>query len=558
MSNSLVLPLSAQNQLGAVMTPPISAADLDALMLHLLRDRSVLAEARRLLKVENFDPINEPHYALLWDAVGELLEGYGNFTYESLLHAIHGRLARDPGCMHLDLQAQLLRPDMDGLLYWCMHIDQNELHSNYARDILRRFLRERIIIQPLQMMIRQGDGRTYSRDFMEFLSSAQQMHQQIEAVRELPMAAVLPQRGSLLPPPQEYHPTGLGFCDRYIKGQRKGDCNGMLGVFGSGKTTWGMQLAVSNARRYYQEYMERGGTFEVSVFLSFEEPEKKVLPRLWANACKIRRDKCESLTDWNLLTTAANMEEYERKLFGGINDPNVIQLGEADRWDEAFRWVNTTLVLFDMSGSEKFPYAGAGYVDEVVALLEQLTQTRNCRIGSVVVDYAGLMCKRYMQSNNIAEERLRYYLGGLGDQMRRRVAEQFDATVWLLHQFNAEQNKRAPTALLHHSDSAEARNFAENLATCGCLGVMDPVTGCILLNWSKVRYNRNGDIPMPTLQIDGQFCQMVDVSNRFIPDRATHRFIDPVTAHTIMGRTGPVSNGPPGRSQLDGMGDVSV
>jgi hypothetical protein len=135
----------------------------------------------------------------------------------------------------------------------------------------------------------------------------------------------------------------------------------------------------------------------------------------------------------------------------------------------------------------------------------------------------------------------------LGDSLRRTVAEKHQATVWLLHQFNGDQNKRSPTVLLHHSDAAESKAFAENLAACGCLGVEDKSTGCRLLNWSKVRYYNDRSQSAPTLQINGMFGGMTDVSNRFTPDANTRTFIDPHSRSTLEGDSPPpIRRGPPG------------
>jgi hypothetical protein len=150
----------------------------------------------------------------------------------------------------------------------------------------------------------------------------------IGALRTIPIAAPLPARGTPLSPPPVYVSTGLTFVNNFTHGQRRGDANGVLGVYGGGKTTLGLQLAVESARLAHTE-----GNRELSVFLSYEEPESKVQPRVWANACNIRKSKVEQLMqtgNWNQLTTQANLDHYELEV--GRRDGNV--LSESQRWDE--------------------------------------------------------------------------------------------------------------------------------------------------------------------------------------------------------------------------------
>ncbi len=540
-------PMVVARQIAEPDEQPITVAELDTMFLHLLRCPAVFSEAVTMLNSSHFERTVEPHYMILWSAMCELHQLYGQYTYETLVTTIVSRLQADPSCMLDRDRDALLRSDSEGIIWSSLRCPEQELIPDFGRDLLRKFLRERAVVRPLKAIMNRNAGPGYIQSFAEVLRAANDDIQRIETLRQAPISGVMPRRGDPLPPPIEYTPTGIGFIDTFIRGQRVGDCNGILGVFGSGKTTLGIQLAVQNGRNYYKEHQETGKRPKISVFLSYEEPETKVQPRVWSNAAMLPRDKVENLR-WEDLTTQANLAQYEIQLAGDAARDGGYVHSESERWDITCNWLNTSFVLFDMSGSEKYPAAGSGYVDEVVAGLERIARERNADIGSVVIDYAGIMAKRHMQLKNISEDKLRHYIGGLGDALRRRVAEHFQATTWLLHQFNPEQNKRSPTTLLHHMDASESKSFAENLAVCGCLGTKDEATGCILMNWSKVRYYVNRSQSKPTLQIDGRFCRMIDVSDRFVPDAISRTFTDPNSMTNIEGtQRGPVSQGPPGR-----------
>lgn len=533
---------------------PFNQAELDLLFIYIMRMPAIFNEAKAHLRPEYFDAV-EAQYAVFWATVVDLEAQYHHVTYEMVAAEIQRRTASSHA-LSADVVYQVIREDREGLAYSVMlHPLTEQLSSDHARDLLRRFLHERTVARPITRIMSQSRGGSYPRNVMQLIDQASAQFRRIDAIRNVPIGGLMPQRGSPLPAPMQYTPTGLSFVDPYIKGQRKGDANGILGVFGSGKTTFGVQLALENAQNSYNAYLtgqaERPG---LNVFLSYEEPESKVNKRLWAYAARIRRDKLETLQDWNQLTTPANIEPYERELSAAGVDGVIYS--ESERWDMAMPWYNSSFRLFDMSGSENFPAAGSGGVAEIVAMLSRLVEETGQPINSIVADYAGLICRRQMQTNNVSEEKTRFHLQSIGDDFRRQIAERFQCTAWLLHQFNGDQNKRSPTTLLHHSDASESKAFAENLAVCGCLGVEDKSTGCRLLNWSKVRYFQDRSQSAPTLQIDGRFGSMVDVSNRYVPDPGTSTFVDPQSRHTLEGDTvaAPrrVGRGPVGLRAIDG------
>jgi hypothetical protein len=96
---------------------------------------------------------------------------------------------------------------------------------------------------------------------------------------------------------------------------------------------------------------------------------------------------------------------------------------------------------------------------------------------------------------------------------------------------------------MHHSDAAEARNFAEHMAVCGCLGVVDHNSGCLRLNWSKVRYFRDPSRTPPILRFDADFCRMVDVSTQFVAARAVHGIVDVDWFRSVVSRVSDAGNG---------------
>ena len=179
-----------------------------------------------------------------------------------------------------------------------------------------------------------------------------------------------------------------------------------------------------------------------------------------------------------------------------------------------------------MSGSEQFPNAGSGYVDEIVSVLEGIKILNN-EYGyfSVIIDFAGLACERYLHAAGLEDGQLRHLLKGFGDRCRREISERYRCTTWIMHQIAPSNATKSPTQPLHHSMAAESRAFAEYLAICGCLGVPDPKTGCRLLNLSKTRYARMETVEPVTLRINDLFARFENVGDAFKVDTVGRAFV---------------------------------
>lgn len=527
---------------------PVSDEEIFFMFANILNDPALFADARRLLRPDYFDLITEPHYRIFWVTVLQFMSRYSVPHYHGLQLALREQLRLDPMALSAALQERLLAESQYGLLYYCAFLPADQRLPRYGRDILQRLLQERAVLYPFRDAVSQGGSGSYLSQFNELLDAVNAQTSMIATLQQRPLQPTMPQRGEPLPAPIALTPTGVDFIDSFIRGQRVGDCNGILGVFGSGKTTLAIQLSVANAKSFFTAGMAQNQPGKISVLVSYEEPKEKLIRRVWSNACQIRYSKMENLTDWSELSTQDTLEDYERRLCGPAA-PGSLILSETERWDLTSHWLNQCFHLIDMSGGEDNPGAGCGYVDELASALERIRLETGRQIGAVHIDYAKLMCERYMQATGEKNDAIRHYIGQLGDQLRRKIGDHFGCTVWLFHQFAGDQSKRSPTHLMHHMDASESKSFAEHLACCGCLGVMDKTTGCVLFNWSKNRYNANHGRAMPVLQIDGEFRRLVDVSHRYVPDAQTHRFIDPSTRYMIQGHhetSNPVSNGPEG------------
>ena len=157
----------------------INDDDLDFLFLHLLRVPSLFLEAQQHLRVDLFEQTTEPHYAVLWVTAKEQYEQYGRFTYESLSNGIMNHTRAIPDLMTTSMQTELLQPDLSGIIYSCMQVAEQELMPDLARETLRKFLRERLVIHPMRAILNQANGQAYLQDITSVLRTA---NEQIAAI----------------------------------------------------------------------------------------------------------------------------------------------------------------------------------------------------------------------------------------------------------------------------------------------------------------------------------------------------------------------------------------
>ncbi len=510
----------------------IGDADLTCLFIHLMRCRQLFLEGRQLIAVNLFDRVREPHWAVLWATLLDLDTQFSGWTYESIAHAISVRQRQDPSAMPAPYWDALMRSDDQGIVHSTFSVRVEDLMPEYGRELLRKFLQERTVIQPLTRHLRQN-GDAYALNFAQLVSEAQSRIMRIDAVRQVPIGGAAPAFGSPLPPPVIKRPTGITYIDRHIQGQRRGDCNGLLGIRGAGKTTLCMHMAIRHARQCFEAYL-RGEEAELSVMFSYEEAESKLQRRIWSNAAEIAWSTLDQMTDWSALSTADNLKPYEQHRRAVAAAGGVVH-GERERYEEMTHWLNQHFVFLDMSGSEQYPNAGRGGVAEIVSTLNRLQDERQKGISQVVFDYAGLIVRRYMADRGLSPDGIRHELGPFGDRIRQEVAIRHNCTAWVAHQMGSDQGKRSPTTLLTDLDAAEAHNFGENMAAVMCLGAADPNTKCQLLNWSKVRYLNRLEVAPSVIMLNGEFYRFDDVSDRYRPDTVTRTFINPQEAQAVMG-----------------------
>jgi hypothetical protein len=503
-------------------TAKMSTQLLDVMFVGMCRSMPFFDETHRFLKPGYF-PEPEAHYRALFHVMCTLRERHAFFNHTLLWTECHEYINNDPTICHPHLTERLLINNYYGLLFCAFTQPDVEINLTQCRDYLQRFLYERVVATPLRTFMNRVEQNATPTNLPEFLSLIQDRQREIQTVTSLPVVDTMPDARETMEAPAIYHKTGVSFIDNPLGGQREGDANGILGVTGAGKSTLAAHMGVQMAKTEYLRAYEEGRPAKLSVIFTYEEDANKLRPRIWSAAAQIRRDKLEQITNPSAeLTRADNLEPYELKIAGEGADKE----GEFERWQKHRTWLSDALYVADMSGSEKFPNAGSGYVDEIVSVLEGIRVLTHGRFYlSVLIDFAGLVCERYQHAKGMDDGQLRHLLKNFGDRCRREISERYSCTTWIFHQIAPSNATKSPTQPLHHSMASESRAFAEFLALCGCLGVPDAQTGCRLLNWSKTRYARTETVEPIPMRINDLFACFEDVSEAFKVDKVTRQFM---------------------------------
>jgi len=499
----------------------ISIADLDFLTAAWLRLPGFFRESARYVRPEHFDQNREGQYLVTWLVMSDLYQRYQYVTVETALHAAYNLINSGQVTLMEGQAEDVLTQGENGLITAAFMLNPENLQLPYCRDLLQRFLHERSVLWPMRRASQVGGAAFTQESLTTVIEQLSLQQRRISSVQGLPTRPPAPAFGTNRPPASVYHPTGIDWIDRQIRGQREGDCNAFLGFQGAGKSLFSGQLVVSSGRVANQN---EGPNARWSTLFTYEEPLRKIEPRLQSCAMRIDRTKLEVLTDWNTLSTMNNRSFYERQW----------NSCERDRYEEHRGWFNNTVRAFDMSGSEDFPTNGTGGVKEVVATLDQLQNETGRGIRTVVIDWAMPMVERNMEEKRVKQDFLRNQLAALGDALRREVAERFRCTVWITHQLKSDLS--TSSAKLHkHTDAMECKSFCIHMPFCGVLSYPDAATGVRRFNWSKHRAVSDEQVPPIMLRPNSHIAEFDEVTDRFTVDQITNSIVEAHAARRVLG-----------------------
>jgi DnaB-like helicase C terminal domain len=504
--------------------PRMTPAELEDLLVHIIRVPAVYSEARIHIQSDDWDPHSERHYRILIDGLFKLgdskLYPINDIPYVAVYSEVRGVMDDDP--MLRDAQFMINdiigRPiDVDpynGLLYHAYkNVDEDELSMPYGIMLLQKFLRERQVIDKVRRVLDGAGGRNVT-GFGLYLSNITLKARAVEAIGSNPFKVMLPE--NWVPTTIETTPIGITWADELMGGQAPGDVNGILGPFGGGKTMFAIQAAVERAKLCMAWHIAGDVGHErlkQVIFASYEEDvDRDIRPRVMSCAALIKKGTLENLRSLDELSRKGNLHPYEVAMYIAqkVTDPD-LKDGEYERLMKAHAQVGQNLQMMDMRGNGR----GSGWIPELASYIERQQQQNDWAIDTIIIDYTKIMCRRHLKAKDKDPDRhLRHLINETPMTAKMDLAERFGCTVWLLQQLSGEANTRSPTAQLSHAHAGEARDFAENLVSCLVFGVKDGTSGCCRVFYTKGRRSENQGLDT-LVMLDGSFGRTVSAAGNY-------------------------------------------
>lgn len=500
----------------------------EMMMATLIRNENAFLAVRETLKPENFEAF-EVGYAVTWKLVCQLYEDCGELPDdEMLLSELQNAIAADPHLMD--------ETEMDMLstfIEWAFNPESFKkdlttwnAYTRWAVKVTKQFLEERLIAQTKEVV---QSVDTVPIDIPGLMASARDKAEEIASLDVSDEEELFPIDWTHTQK-LEITSTGIPYLDSFLGGGHvPGEVYGILGPYGSCKTTIAVMLAAEAAKKSVHIAVSEEKPLPLIFIVSYEERMTGVRGRLLGYAAKIIRASIENMKpDMSNLSRQKNMRDYERRLFHDDLQAGKKIMGELGRAKRAVEYLNQYIVPLDMTGFGKSRGRGAGYVPEIARLISSSLRKRQQRwdrkvcCGPVVIDYVGAMVKRHMSAHEIDMSEMRHYIHNSVLRSKSEIADVYDCPVWLMHQFSGDANSRAEAARMHHTDAAEAKNFAENLDFAFCMGIPNTDNMCTI---SSTKHRRRPQQENMVLRIDGGLFRAVSMDGRFVVDTRRKKII---------------------------------
>jgi len=465
--------------------------EIKAMIVGLIHYPTVLKSALRVgLDSSLFNGASgsgELKFCFLFGAMQGLYKSHGAFTRDMLVMQLRAWRTSGHVTLSQDDFEYLVAPD--GFIHTTyerepLDAPAETADKSHVNSILRRFMNDRLVKHNVQQVINAGQGVVVT----DLEAQLSRFHKQAQAVqfigRSADNSAVMPDYGTTIELPPPPTPSTLPWVDQYIEGFRPGDIIGVLGPYSGGKTT---ALSVAAVRMAQQFFINNEN--KLSVFIGYEDGGAKMKHMFWSAASHVNRNMFVAGSEfWEQFSTRDTLKDYDRELLENKNGE--IMVGERERWEASKIWMNRNFVFLDFSANASSGGHGSGGVPEILAVLQQLAESRGMTIGFVAIDYAGLLLNRELSTDTRTKnmEQVWRPMQMLPDNLRTNVSVPLNCTIMLAHQLAGGDIKKIPAyRYVDHLDAQGSKAFAENLHACLCINTRDTETRVSTINWSKIR-----------------------------------------------------------------------
>ena len=512
---------------------------VETMMAILLRNREAFEVAQTRLQNEHFAPQHR-RYGLAWSVARDHYLETGELPVaEVLCGEIERRTHADMLGLSDEELAQLdefvtraysedVLPARSGLIYL----------RNYLNQALAARLRDEM-----------GAGIEVPQDVFGLLNTYTSRADTIRSLTAQSASDPFPDDWTINEETFNVQSTGIGFLDEQLGGGLgRGEVTGILGPYGSCKTTLGIQITTSMAQQALAEHTSNPqNPLAFSYYLFWEGTTDQVRLRALSCAGWLDRTLMAAGRISQLSPAGMALKPYEQELFRNELAAGQPVLCEQDRLAYARAELNRNWRCICMNGSDPSnPGGGAGLVDEIVSLMraeENRYREREggFRIGVIVVDYVGAAIRRHCDAKGLDPTKYtRMLIKDFVDHSARKLAIPLNCSVVLMHQLSGAANDGKPGTVARGSDAAECKSFEENLDFGFVLGkpMNDPSNSnhgkLSAIRCSKHRRTPGTEEP-PVFRISNYVARVEETGNRYRYEPGMNRIVDRHDSQMIHG-----------------------
>jgi hypothetical protein len=401
----------------------------------MLRSPQFVEKVSTTLSADIFDRDNERWLRLIWTIALDWWEKQRSTIPRTFLEAdISSRLSKDASFMTPDEQASLQKI-LDGVYA----IKDDQLSAQIMAGQVQLLLNARCVQPAAEELTRTSAGD----DFDDRMQKLIQAHSSTRISTGTVSNIFTP--GTFASVDTTRILSGVPAINSIMcGGWRAGEVVGLLGPFGGGKTTLGVQAFVSFAKLHHH-----------SLYMSYElDIVPELSNRMYGLMAEIPMHRLVNLKPEQI------REDDKQKIYAAQKE------------------FGKYMHVVDMKSGG--PSVGSGGAGELAAQLREYHQ-RGEHIDLVVLDQYLPMVNRYMAAKNISEDSKRLVMQSMVlDFMSIAQPSQMNCTILLLHQSNTEVTYRNPTVKPAAGDSAECKSFPFWMSACLALGRMDEKNVCWL------------------------------------------------------------------------------
>lgn len=391
----------------------------------------------------------------------------------------------------------------------------------FCIDILKKFLSERLLLEPLKSKIINVSDQNIIKDPYKIISDAEKLAAEISGIGTDPGADAV-SSDLYVPSCVKTFPTSITWLDKCMGGgHAPGECYLVMGGTGSGKSALMIQLAVSGARIQASNYVGNGNK-RIWLYFSYELNTLEIQERVHSfGACiDVNTFRSADPSQRAYSRKGGPYKDYEGEAY--VNPHPEYKQSESERL-EAFQneLSGSWLRVVDYSGT--YQGTGVGGVPEITNYCRQVKQ-QGYDIAGVVIDYAGLVTNRYRINNSRMKPGDEYeLLNGFADQIKFKLATPYHCPVWVLHQLRGDVRNASSTRPLRISDARGGRNLGDNCDFVFILGSVDK-SGMRTVWMDKSRRVKSTEEPI-IVHFDGRYGVMLEPPTEYLVDKVSHRIV---------------------------------